>query len=67
MEYTMSTGEKVEVLFKCNRKQCDECSYPICEHTSYFKNAENKMLNINDDVLLDKDVFEKMGDCFFEK
>lgn len=63
----MRTGEKVEVLFKCNMKRCDECSYPKCKHTSDFKYAKNKILIVNDDVWLDKNVFEKRGNCFFEK
>lgn len=67
MEYTMNTGEEVNVLFKCNRKQCDNCSYPTCKHTSRFEYAKNKILNIDDDVLLNKDAFKKMGDCFYEK
>ena len=67
MKYKMASEKNVEVLFKCNRKRCNDCSYPTCKHTSRFDFEENKILNVNDDVLLNKNIFNKMGDLFFEK
>lgn len=30
-----------EVLYLCNTKKCNNCSYPACKHTRDFKHAAN--------------------------
>ena len=34
-------AEGATVLFLCDRKQCRECSYPICSHTTHIEHAIN--------------------------
>ena len=30
-----------DILYLCDRKACDNCSYPKCKHTSDFRHAKN--------------------------
>lgn len=44
---------ETHVVYICDRKQCENCSYPLCEHTTDISHAIN---------------FEDLGDgCYAEK
>lgn len=32
---------KVQVMYLCDRKQCPNCTYPTCKHTSDITHAKN--------------------------
>ena len=34
-------AESIKVMYICNLKKCDNCSYPSCEHTSDIAFAQN--------------------------
>lgn len=34
-------SQKVEVLYLCDCKQCENCSFPMCKHTTDIKHAAN--------------------------
>lgn len=29
------------VLYLCDREKCEDCSYPVCKHTTDIKHAKN--------------------------
>ena len=35
--------QEVKVLYLCDLKQCDKCSFPMCKHTTDIKHAANFM------------------------
>ena len=49
------------VLYLCDRKACDNCSYPLCNHTTDISHA------FNFEKVLAVDIGKKNRVCIFER
>ena len=55
----------MKIFYRCDRSKCNNCLYPMCQHTSSLKHSIN--YNKRPNIKIIKNKFKKIGDMYYEQ